>query len=200
MSSFKHYRYLNNVGTVIGYATVNDNDEIIKVYEIDPDPPRVTYIEKRNKEVPTLKHSTSVQISNLRRCATKQAIIIAHISQFDSMDLPTVPFGFDGVYVVQEDDVPDAHYFPSREKVYNSILKLPGNIAVFPIYEKDLMNSIFQTRMDIRNEIKHQLQSSRGQRNISIRMPRISKEVMNVMLERIQEAALYVSSGREDSK
>jgi len=191
MTSTKHYRYLNDAGIIVGYATVDIDENILMEYVVDPNPPLDFSIERRSKDILTLKPSLNKKSSpQISRCAAKQPIIIAHISQFNNMVLPTIPSGFDGVYVVQA-DVPFL-----RSNVYNSMEERNNN-AFFPNFQKDIMNFIFQTRMDIRNEIRHKVQVSWHSARISVKMERISREVINMMLESIPESALYVSSGRK---
>jgi hypothetical protein len=191
MSSVQHYRYIDNAGVVVGYGTVNIDDELLMEYEIDNSPYRQFLVQPRSKHIPILKPSSANRLTVISRSALRQAIIIVHDSDFADSILATIPPNFDGVYVVKS-LCADGSVPAVPGPVYNGVAV--DEEVYFPIYKSDVMNFHFQMRLDINHDIRQQIQASWGLPNIRVSMKRVSKEVMNMMFHYIPDLKYYVDN------
>ena len=110
------------VGDVVGYATLDENDNVLTNYEIDNNNP---FMETRCKSVDILKPTLKPVVSAVKQ----EEIIIVDESDFEKLVLPTIPSTFDGIYVVKDVERPEV-----PGPVFNEIQQVPTNRVIFPIF------------------------------------------------------------------
>jgi hypothetical protein len=192
MSSVKHYRYVDNNANVVGFATLDINDNILVEYEIDiPVSPYAGDLRCKDLQLlkPILRGDRRLSPIIRRGTINQQAIIIVHPTSFKKLVLPTIPRSLDGVYLCLTEVGLDGE-LKIPGPVYNDVAL--DNRVQFPILKIDQMNFYLQTRLAINHDIRAQIQLSRGNSTIKVTRNLVSKEVMNMLLDYIPDARCYM--------
>jgi hypothetical protein len=191
----QHFKYLSE-SNICGFVSVDSANNIVREY-VPTRQPDVDDLSQflRCRNIPTLSTSAVPVCKKQFIYQSREEIMIVHMREFLALKLPSIPVGFEGIYCIEDEFLDMAIAQSLRtDEVINEIPQLPQSTL------SGCNNYFLRERLDVANELRHQIQISFGHPSVTFLMARISPEFFNLCLRTIPNAAAYLSSLNNERK